>query len=422
MNASAWQSDVLLAQQSFDQNRIDEAHAIATGVLAGHPACAEAIEVIGLVQSRRHQIDEAIETLEHALRIRCDLVPAHTYLGLLYQTRGESARAIQVFERGLVLDPANDRLRFNRALSLLKIGRFEEGWIEYEWRWKAASVPRPEIPLPRWDGSPLDGRSILIHSEQGFGDTLQFIRFLPQVQRLGATVWMAVQKPLSRLLGNVDGVDHWMPVDQPAAIAFDLYSPLLSLPALLQLDRPEKFRVATPYLHPEPERVKAWRDRIEGLPGLKIGIGWQGSPTFHGDVWRSIPLSSFAALARLDNVTLVGLQKHDGLNQLSENDTAVPLVRFDDLDADGAFVDTIAVIQHLDLVVTSDTALAHLAGAAGVPVWCLVSTACDWRWRSESSDTAWYDSMRLFRQPKLGDWESVIDDVVAELQRSAIRS
>ncbi|WP_372724038.1 hypothetical protein [Novipirellula sp.] len=421
MNGATWQSDLLLAQQSFDQNRINEAYAIATAVLAAHPACAEALEIIGLVQSRRHQVDAAIETLEHALRIRCDLIPSHSFLGLLYQSRGEIERAIRVFEQGLVLDPAHDHIRFNRALSLLKLARFDEGWIEYEWRWKAAAVPRPEIPLPRWDGSSLQGRSILIHTEQGFGDTFQFIRFLPRLQQLGATVWMAVQKPLSRLLRDIQGVDHWMPVDEPAPIAFDLYSPLLSLPAVLQLNRPEQFRVETPYLHAEPDRVATWRDRIESLPGLKIGIGWQGSPTFNGDVWRSIPLSSFAALANVDNVTLVSLQKHDGLNQLAENDTAFPLVRFDDLDTDGAFLDTIAMIQHLDLVVTSDTALAHLAGAAGVPVWCLISTACDWRWMTRSSDTVWYDSMRLFRQQKLGEWEPVFAEVVAELQRSGIR-
>ncbi|EMI20749.1 TPR repeat-containing protein [Rhodopirellula maiorica SM1] len=421
MNGSTWQSDVLLAQQSFEQNRIDEAEAIATKLVAEHPKCAEAFQIIGLVQSRRHQVGAAIATLEHALRIRCDLIPAHSYLGLLYQSRGEPERAIQVFERGLLLDPANHHLRFNRALALLKLGRFDQGWIEYEWRWSAAAVPRPEIPLPRWDGSPLEGRSILIHSEQGFGDTLQFMRFLPRVQQMGATVWMAVQKPLTRLLCDIDGVDHWMPVDQPAPIAFDLYSPLLSLPALLQLDHPEQFRVPTPYLHPEPKRVEAWRGRIESLPGLRIGIGWQGSPTFNGDVWRSIPLSAFSALANLDDVTLVSLQKHDGLNQIDQREHQIPLVCFDDLDQDGAFLDTLAVIQHLDLVVTSDTALAHLAGAAGVPVWCLVSTACDWRWMTKSNDTVWYDSMRLFRQQKLGQWEPVIAEVVDALPRSGIR-
>ncbi len=420
MNGSAWQSDLLLAQQWFDQNRGDEAYAIATGVLAEHPACAEALEIVGIVQSRRLQVDAAIETLEHALRIRCDLIPAHSFLGLLYQSRGEIQRAIRVFDQGLVLDPAHAHIRFNRALSLLKLARFDEGWIEYEWRWKAAAVPRPEIPLPRWDGSSLEGRSILIHTEQGFGDTFQFIRFLPRLQQLGATVWLAVQKPLSLLLREIDGVDHWMPVDEPAPIAFDLYSPLLSLPAVLQLNHPDQFRASTPYLHAEPDRIEKWRDRIGNLPGRKIGIGWQGSPTFKGDVWRSIPLSLFSALAEVDDVTLVSLQKHDGLTQLGESDAAFPLTRFDDLDQDGAFLDTIAVIQHLDLVVTSDTALAHLAGAAGVPVWCLISTACDWRWMTQRGDTVWYDSMRLFRQQKLGEWEPVFAEVVAELQRSGI--
>ncbi len=415
VNESNWQSDLARAQQWFDENRLEDALASANRVLSALPRSAETLEIIGLVQSRRHQVHDAIETLERALHSRCDLVAAHNYLGLQYSYAGDVKRALQHFEQTLIIEPMHVHARFNRALALLKLGRFREGWLEYEWRWKSTGMARPSIPLPRWDGSPLDGRSILIHTEQGLGDTIQFVRFLPEIKRLGATVWFACQKPLAKLLAGIQGVDHWMPIDQPAPIAFDLYSPLMSLPALLGLDRSEQYQVPAPYLAADSTRIETWRDRLQRLPGLKIGIGWQGSPTLIGDVWRSVSLKHFAPLANREGITLVSLQKHDAADHLAKENLSFPLITWDGLDNDGAFVDTVAIMQHLDLVITVDTALAHVAGAAGVPVWTLLSTASDWRWGIIGRDTPWYKSMRLFRQEKLGEWENVFTELASIL-------
>ena len=410
-----WHEQLRIAQTAFDSGDFERATTNAEAVLAIQPQCAAAYEVLGLVDYSRHHIDDAIEQLENAIRLKPDLVPSHNYLGMSFGLKGQLDRAMQLFEQALVLMPANPFARFNRAMGLLKQGQFAEGWIEFEWRWQSAGLPRPEIPVPRWDGSSLEGRTILIHTEQGFGDTLQCMRFLPRLRQLGAEVWFACQTPMQEVLQRIEGVDHWMPIDQQVEINFELYSPLMSLPALLRLNSTDQFSVSTPYLHAQPERVERWRKRLLPIQGMRIGIGWQGSTTFRGDYWRSVPLKQFATLARIPNVSLISLQKHDGMDQLRSSDDPLLLHRFDDLDSDAAFVDTIAVMNHLDLVITCDTALAHLAGAAGIPVWLLLSTGSDWRWMNDRDDTPWYPTMRIFRQSTLSDWDTVFQDVVTQL-------
>ncbi len=195
-------------------------------------------------------------------------------------------------------------------------------------------------------------------------------------------------------------------------------SPLLSLPGLLGIDD-RTIAQPIPYVKPDPARVERWRKPIESLPGLKVGLCWQGSPTFEGDGIRSIPLKHFAPLGRVSTVTLVSLQKGAGLEQIEGLKETVPVSVLGELDGDGAFVDRAAMMSHLDLVITSDTSIAHLAGAMGRPVWTLLSTGCDWRWLTDRQDTPWYPSMRLFRQKTLGDWPGVMTEVAAELSRHA---
>jgi hypothetical protein len=243
---------------------------------------------------------------------------------------------------------------------------------------------------------------------------LQFVRLLRPLKAMAGRVVLACQKPLHPLLRSLPYVDEWFPVDEPGQITFDLYSPLLSLPGLMGIDE-QTIPRDVPYIAAEPERVERWRRRIRELPGFKIGLCWQGSPTFKTDSLRSIALEHFAPLTRIPSVTLVSLQKGVGTEQIEPNRQRVPLRTFDNLDRDAAFVDTAAVMQHLDLVITSDTAVAHLAGAMGRPVWLLLPRGGDWRWLEERADSPWYPTMRLFRQRAFGDWSVVFQEVADAL-------
>ncbi len=412
-----WVATLQRAEQLFDQGEWDEAWRLSEEVLRVQPFCAGAIQVQGLVLSRRNRPFEAIPRLHQAIALRPDLVPSHNDLGLSYSQIGEHEKAIEHFNIALTLNYQHPFAHFNRALLWLKLGKFREGWVEYEWRWATQQLKRPEIPRPRWDGSPLNGRTILIHTEQGLGDVLQFIRFLPILKRQGGKVVLACQTALIPFLRQLDCVDEWFPIDQEAPVNFDVYLPLLSLPAVLGIDDEDAIACRVPYVFAETERVEHWRRIIDALPGFRIGISWQGSKTHRGDSLRSIPLKEFAPVAAVPGVSLVSLQKGFGEEQIEPAREIVPLTVFPDRDADGTFLDTSAIMQHLDLVLACDTSVVHLAGALGRPVWTLIAIANDWRWMTQREDSVWYPTMRLLRQQRFGDWTSVIQNVVQSIRR-----
>jgi hypothetical protein len=244
------------------------------------------------------------------------------------------------------------------------------------------------------------------------------VRLLPALKRQAARVVFACQKALHTLLRPLACVDEWFPIDEPGKISFQTYSSLLSLPFLLSVEEATIPR-EVPYVAADPQRVEHWRPRMAALPGFKVGVCWQGSPTFQGDSLRSIPLAQFAPLAEVPGVTLVSLQKGPGVEQIGPNREKVPLVVFDDLDRDAALVDTAAIVQHLDLVVSSDTSIPHLLGALGRPVWVMLQMGCDWRFGIGRADCPWYPTMRLFRQKSLGDWAGVFAEVAAALRIEA---
>ncbi len=409
MNQPQWQTDAMLSAQAFDQGSHDEAYRLAQQSLAVNPHAAMAHQVIGLVHACRCEPRQAISSLEQALALRPDLVPAHCHLGMCWSMLGDEQQALRHYESALLLQPDHPFARFNRALAWLSIGNYRQGWLEYEWRWRTGQIARPQIPMPRWDGCDPDCKSILFHTEQGIGDTIQFARFLPRVKQMGARVVLACPESLHDLLRNLDGVDEWFPIDRETPINFDWYCPLGAFEA-------SSLRAPVPYVTADVDRSAHWRERIDALEGFKIGVCWQGSPTFQRDALRSIPLEQFRPLGDVEGVTLISLQKVAGMEQIAANRDRLPLVVFDDLDADAAFVDTAAVMEHLDLVITADTAVGHLAGAMGRPVWLLLSTASDWRWLTDRSDSLWYPTARLFRQAEFGDWSSVMTAVVAALQ------
>ena len=264
---------------------------------------------------------------------------------------------------------------------------------------------------PRWDGSPLEGRTILLCYEQGHGDTMQFIRYAEMVKQQGGTVIVECQAPLVRLLAGCAGVDQVIAHGEPRP-PFDVHIPLLNLPGVFHTSL-ETVPAKVPYLAPDPEAVTQWKKKLGRKKGLKIGIAWQGNPDFRKDCFRSIPLTHFGMLAETPGVRLFSLQFGTGREQLAQYVDSWPITDLgDEL---GDFSNTAAIMKNLDLVITSDSAPAHLAGALGLPVWVALTFAPDWRWMAKRADSPWYPTMRLFRQTKHGDWAGVLQEIQAAL-------
>jgi hypothetical protein len=290
---------------------------------------------------------------------------------------------------------------------LLSQERFPEGWAEYEWRWQVQSQPRPAFDRPAWDGAPLPGGTLLLYAEQGVGDTLQFVRYAALAKQRADAVILGCPPALIPLLSRCPGIDRLVATDAPLP-PFDAQAPLASLPGLLGTTA-ETIPAPVPYLTADPERVRRWQEELAGLEGFKIGIAWQGNPGMGAyDRRRSFPLAALAPLARLPGVRLVVLQKGHGREQLPAA-AGWPLAdlgeRLDE--SGGAFADTAAVMHGLDLVVTCDSAPAHLAGALGKACWVALPFAADWRWLLDREDSPWYPTLRLFRQPRPGDWSDM---------------
>jgi tetratricopeptide (TPR) repeat protein len=359
--------------------------------------------------------DEAEESCRAALRIRPEFPDAHHNLAITLAAQGRLDEALAANAEALRLQPENPGARNCRALWWLQQGDFERGWPEYEWRWAIQPNSRRSFPQPLWDGSDLNGRSILVHAEQALGDTIQFIRYAQLVKQRGGTVVVESQPPLLPLLRNCPGIDRLVAHKQPLPPC-DVHAPLLSLPGVF---RTTLATVPTnvPYLFADPKLVEQWK-RTFDASSFNVGIAWQGSASFPGDRMRSIPLAHFAPLARVAGVRLFGLQKGTGREQIKAVARRVSVIDLGDrLDEAGAFLDTAAVMQGLDLVITSDTAIAHLAGALGVPVWVALSVGPDWRWLRDREDCPWYPTMRLFRQRRSNDWDEVFDRMAAELRQ-----
>jgi tetratricopeptide (TPR) repeat protein len=362
--------------------------------------------------------DEAEAFCRQALRLKPDFADAYHNLGIALSAQGEVEQALALNAQAIRLNPDHVGARNCQAMWRLQMGDFARGWEEYEWRWKKADVPPRAFPQTLWDGSPLEGRTILIHAEQGLGDTLQFIRYAPLVKRLGATVIVECQPVLCGLLAGCHGIDHLVARGSPLP-PFDVHVPLLSLPRLFGTVL-DTVPAEVPYLFADAQLVERWRGELSGAPGVRVGIAWQGNPRFPANCMRSIPLTHFAPLAQVDGVRLFSLQKGAGREQLRAVARYLPVVDLGDRldDATGGFMDTAAVMKNLDLVITSDTATAHLAGALGVPVWVALALGADWRYLWRREDSPWYPTMRLFRQTRLGDWDGVFERITAVLREA----
>lgn len=397
--------------------RFPEALAAFDAVLAIDPFQADAHFGRGAVLHAQGKPGEALIHYDRALEIQPSLATALNDRGLALRQTGDLAGALESYDAAIALMPDCADFRFGKAMCLLQLGRHQEGWRLYEWR-KArilAVAPPPPGALP-WRGENPAGKTLLIQAEQGLGDTIQFCRYAALPGAQGARVVLQVQERLTRLIQTLPFPVTVIGEEAPPP-ACDYHVMLMSLPS-----RYDTIPSSVPYLAAEPARIAAWRRKI-GAGGLKIGISWQGERKWAGkekswDIGRSFPLSLFEAIAAIPNVRLISLQKNDGVEQLNSLPPGMKVESLgDDFDSGPqAFLDTAAVMQSLDLVITADTAVAHLAGALCRPVWLALRHAPDWRWLLAREDSPWYPTMHLFRQTVPGDWRGPFDRMAAALR------
>jgi tetratricopeptide (TPR) repeat protein len=397
------------------QNRLEEAVASYQRALELRPDHAEACNNLGLALAGLGRLEEAVACHQRALQLRPDYAEAYVGLGATLRKQGRWQEEVDSYERALEIQPDHVMAHLNRALAWLLQGDFEAGWPEYEWRCKRMRALRT-FSQPRWEGEPQPGKTILLHAEQGLGDTIQFIRYAPLVKQRVGTVIVECQRPLIRLLRSCAGIDNLVAAGEELP-PFDIQLPLLSLPLIMGTTL-TTVPADIPYLKAQ-EQLVDWQNELTGLQGFKVGIAWQGNPEMRDDSLRSIPLLHFAPLAEVPGVTLVSLQTGPGTEQLANTVDKFRVTDWSNrLDVNaGPFMDTAAVMENCDLVVTCDTVIAHLAGALGVPVWvALASVPSDYRWLLGREDSPWYPSMRLFRQRERGDWGSVFERIAAAVR------
>ena len=406
-----------------DQGKFGEAIACYRQAIRIDPAHANAHHNLGTILTDQGELAEAALCYRQALRIDPRHVDARSNLGVLLYKQGSYAESAAQFDQALRLDPNHVGARFNRSMLWLLTGNFDKGWPEYEFRDRQPMADQRNFTQPRWQGEPLAGKTILLHAEQGMGDTVQFIRFAARVKQQGGTVLFESQPALLPILGGVTGVDQLLPRGRPLPM-FDVQAPLLSLPGIFHTTL-DTIPADMPYLRANPDRVQYWQKELACIPecnppgvqasaAFKVGIAWQGNPKNKDDSNRSLPLNQFETLARLTEVSLLSLQVGPGSEQVAA--APFPIVDLGQRFDPHSLEDLAAVLMNLDLVVTVDSVVAHVAGALGVPVWVLLRFSADWRWLLERADSPWYPTMRLFRQQRAGDWPHVLERVKEELQ------
>jgi tetratricopeptide (TPR) repeat protein len=393
--------------------RLAESLAQYDALLRDHPAHPALHFNRGHTLARLDRHAEAIAAYDRALAGRPDYVAALLDRGAALQALNRHAEALASFAQVLAIDAGNADAEHNAALSRLTLGDYGQGFALYEARLARSGMPaRRRLGKPLWLGEfPPQRKTILLHAEQGLGDTLQLARYVPLLARMGATVVLEVPSELAGLLGRLEGVSAVVACGAPLP-AFDLHCPMGSLPLALAT-QPDSIPAAIPYLTASAERLAQWQPRLASVPQPRVAFVWSGRPGHPNDRNRSLPLARLAPLLEMDRVSFISVQP-----DVSVENAAV-LAGLGGVTALGAelrdFEDTAAILGLCDLVVTVDTAVAHLAGALGRPTWILLPFAPDWRWMLERTDSPWYPTARLYRQATAGDWESVIARVRADL-------
>ncbi|MBW4475106.1 MAG: tetratricopeptide repeat protein [Stenomitos rutilans HA7619-LM2] len=404
--AEAWSN---LGTALREQGRTEKAIAHFNRAIVLQPTYADAHYNLALVLQEHDRLEDALFHSQQVLALKPDFADAYYNHGFLLRRLGRLEEAIAHYRNAIQLAPDSAGAHKNLGHALLLTGDLPQGFQEYEWRWRQPGWAARSYSQPLWNGSPLDGKTILLHAEQGLGDTIQFIRYAPLVKQLGARVIVECQSELLTLLESATDIDQLLAQGAPVP-AFDVHAPLLSLPHLLGTTL-ETIPAHIPYLQPPQTLLSPLPSPLSPLPSLKVGIVWTGNPDHKNNRYRSFAINQFLAVCQLPEVSFYSLQKGadadlQTLSTVSIQDVGQHLHDFND---------TAAAIAQLDLVITMDTAVAHLAGALGKPVWLLLSFAPDWRWLLEREDSPWYPTMRLFRQRQRGHWQGVFEQVAAAL-------
>lgn len=408
--ADAWQgiAEIYQAQENFEQASIAYKKVLSLDVWR-----TGTWNLLGTVFQSLEQLDEAEEYYRQALVLLPDSVTVLNNLGVVLNAQGRLDEAIAVYRHLLDVDNSYAEGHWNFSVALLATGQYLEGWREYEWRFRKANpVATRDFSQPRWDGSVLQGRTILLHGEQGFGDTIQFARYVSFMAKRGDRVIIECQVPaLKRLLHSVEGVAEVVVAGEPLP-SFECHLPMMSLPLMFETTL-ESIPTYIPYLAAAPDDIKVWQQRLGSAKAFRVGLVWFAKQSQVLNRKRSCRLELFAPLWAVPGVEFFSLQIGLGSEQLVESDTMFPIKDFTNHIKD--FADTAGFIANLDLVITIDTAAAHLAGALGAKTWVLLPHVAEWRWLCQRQDSPWYPTMRLFRQPATGDWPALMLSVAQAL-------
>jgi uncharacterized protein (TIGR03032 family) len=399
----------------YRAGQLQEAIAAYRQCVALDPAFPHARYHLGVALGDAEQYAEAVPWLQQVLAAEPEHAEAWNSLGYCYSRLGQPAQAVACYEQAIGLRPDYAQAHLNLGLTLLQLGDYPRGFAEYEWRWQTGQYPPFQCPHPQWDGHPIPTRTLLIHTEQGAGDAIQFARYLPLVAQLCGKLILVCPPDLMPLLATLPGIAQIRNAGAITVAEFDTYLPLLSLPRVFGTTR-ATIPATVPYVD-----VAALRRRKDAtaLPHLepsacpRVGLVWAGSPTYKHDRQRSCALQDFTAVLQTPGIEFYSLQKGDRHQELAQLPPGIHVQDLAPFLHD--FGDTALLLDQLDLVITVDTAVAHLAGALGKAVWVLLSAVPDWRWGLEGEQTPWYPTMRLFRQARVGDWAAVMQRVAQAL-------
>lgn len=416
---------LLLARVYNDKHLFNQAINIISEGLELDPNHINLTFELGNVYNLVNRLDESLAIYEE-LNAKLPNNPSILYnIAFTHKKMGHLDKALPYYNKTLELNPNHTEALFSRGLAYLVIGDFEKGWHGYEWRYNRPSQGSlRSYDEPRWDGSDLQGKTILVHAEQGLGDTFQFIRYAKLIKEKNGKLIVAVQKPLVTLMKQCKYIDQVISLEDTPP-HFDVHSPMLSLPYVLKT-RIDTIPTEIPYLYADEQLTQEWKQKLAADKNFKIGICWQGNDNYATPLLRatvaqkSVHPKEFGPICHVPGVSIYSLQKATGTDQLKEVPENIRIITFDgDFDqSNGRFMDTAAVIKNLDLVITVDTSISHLSSGLGVPTWIMLPNPADWRWMLDRTDSPWYPEVtRLFKQPTPGDWQSMIAEVAVELQK-----
>jgi len=372
------------------------------------PLMADATYNLGNLFRKLGRYDEALVAYETTIRMDNTFGKAYNNRGAILYQKGLVSEAIELYKKAIELDNNDADAHWNLSLALLLKGNFKEGWPLYEWRFKTKDFPPRDLPMPLWDGGSSEG-TILLHAEQGLGDAIHFVRYVPLVAKKGLRVILQCHSELVRLFETIKDIERCISFAEQVPPC-DFHSPLMSLPMLFKTDL-NSIPNDVPYLHIPPTVKAFWASKTKNGPNLKVGLVWAGKPEYKNDHIRSVSLSLFEPLMVLEGIELYSLQLGSAGREADRYPKIIDLTRHIN-----DFLDTAGLVSNLDLVISVDTAVAHLAGAMAKPVWIMLPYCPDWRWMLNRHDSPWYPTARLFRQEAYGDWHGVISRLKAEVR------